>query len=539
MLSYLYKLKNTGSDLKNTIKAYNLFLKGNARTKDMKMHAFEKSADSRTLSSINKPAGASLFFTVSNLVAKGAAFIFTPIFTRLLTPMEYGEFSLFSSYLSVAVLVSGLEIPGAILMRALQKEKELRNLTVLTAALTTFPLIIPTVLAIYYLRFGGGLTFSYAYPCLAISAFSLNVINVYLSFSKFLYRKLPSTVITLFQSAVAPIASILILKTDVLKNLDHVSKKITTVSAHLLAIAVTLAVITSLAARKEIEDCRMSRREVLSFSYKTAGFLLKLALPLLPYYFSVMMISQTDKILISRFIGKSALAKYSVAYSAGIAPLAITSGIMGALSPWIMRKIRSGEKESVKNALDTAMTAAVPAISAFLCFAPDVFNFLAPENYSEALPVLFIISLIPIPLSLAQCASSAAISKERVLGVLTCGIIPAVFSLCLNFIIVKRAPVWTLAIVSCTAYLLLSLLQIVNLKRSVGINIVSIKATLIKLLLLALIAGVIYAAKDILYLRIALFLASSLYLLCMQKRVFSLLREKKEKSGSLFDKKKA
>ena len=43
------------------------------------------------IKNMNLPARSSLFFTLTNLLCKGAAFIFTPIFTRLLTPADYGE----------------------------------------------------------------------------------------------------------------------------------------------------------------------------------------------------------------------------------------------------------------------------------------------------------------------------------------------------------------------------------------------------------------------------------------------------------------
>ena len=50
------------------------------------------------LQRLNAPARSSLLFTLTNLFSKGASLVFTPIFTRLLTPEEYGEYSLFSSY---------------------------------------------------------------------------------------------------------------------------------------------------------------------------------------------------------------------------------------------------------------------------------------------------------------------------------------------------------------------------------------------------------------------------------------------------------
>ena len=45
------------------------------------------------LTDFNLPARSSVLFTAINVFSKGAAFVFTPIFTRLLTEAEYGEYS--------------------------------------------------------------------------------------------------------------------------------------------------------------------------------------------------------------------------------------------------------------------------------------------------------------------------------------------------------------------------------------------------------------------------------------------------------------
>ena len=65
---------------------------------------------------VNVPARASFIYMLINVLAKGAAFVFTPIFTRLLGPSEYGEFSLFSSYLSLAVVIGSLELSGGVII---------------------------------------------------------------------------------------------------------------------------------------------------------------------------------------------------------------------------------------------------------------------------------------------------------------------------------------------------------------------------------------------------------------------------------------
>ena len=49
---------------------------------------------------------AGIWYTVSNFVFRGMAFITTPVFTRLLTKGEYGDFSNFASWMSILVIIT-------------------------------------------------------------------------------------------------------------------------------------------------------------------------------------------------------------------------------------------------------------------------------------------------------------------------------------------------------------------------------------------------------------------------------------------------
>ncbi|MBQ9071093.1 MAG: oligosaccharide flippase family protein [Clostridia bacterium] len=486
-----------------------------------------KKLKSRVLSkNLNLPARASLFFTASNLVAKGAAFLLTPLFTRILSPTEYGEYSLFGSYLTISIVIVSLELPGGVIMRAFQKKKELGNLTLISAFLLCAPLSLPTTLTLLSLKSGGGMTFPFAYLFLFVSLISLTVINLYVSKCKFLYKWIPYLIISVIQSVAAPVISILLISLNYFGELGHVSTKIGTVSAILFSLAFVLTAITIKKAVEEVKALSMSHREIWEHVRSSVKFLLKLSLPLLPYYFAVMLISQSDKMLISRFLGKGELGKYSVAYSAGIALTAITGGIMSSLSPWLMRKARAGDFEKIKETLNTVVSLSVVFIVLFLSVAPDVFTFLAPMEYSSALPVMFIISLIPIPLSLSQCASSIAIAEERVRGILLSGIIPALTVLAFGILLIPRGNLYLPAIITASGYFILMALGIRNVKLITGKYMINVNKTFQKLVFLIFFSALIYTLKDYMALRFAIISIFSLLLLYMLKETAELLKEK-------------
>ncbi len=473
------------------------------------------------------PAKSSLSFTAINFISKGAAFLFTPIFTRILTGAEYGEFSLFTSYLSLIIAIGSLELSGGVVIRAFQKYKDKTNITVLfaTALTSAVILIITSIVFLIKSLTGGGMNFPFAYLFLTINALSTNIINICLSKYRFLYRWVPSLITSVTSSIISPLFSILFIKTANRININDISIKVGTMTFVLFICSASLLFITSRAAKKEKQALNFTRSDILSYGKEVLSLLFRLSLPMLPYYFSIMLISSVDKIMISRFISSEALGKYSVAYSAGIASTALTSGLSSALCPWIMRKVRAGDIKKAKKVLDTVISICISAIICFLSCAPYIFKILAPESYFDALPVIFISSIIPISLAIAHCTTSVAIAKEKVPTVFLCGAIPALFALVSGFIFIPSGNISVAAFITALAYIFSALFGILNIKRLTGLFIINPVLSFVKLLLFAFTSTSLLIFKEYIGLRVTVFLISAVFLLLTAKNSLSFIKE--------------
>ncbi|WP_341780016.1 hypothetical protein [Levilactobacillus sp. HBUAS70063] len=68
---------------------------------------------------------ASFCFLICAFMQRGISIITTPIFTRLLTAAEYGQYSVFSSWLSVITVIVSMNLYAGVYMQGLVKfEKE-------------------------------------------------------------------------------------------------------------------------------------------------------------------------------------------------------------------------------------------------------------------------------------------------------------------------------------------------------------------------------------------------------------------------------
>lgn len=97
--------------------------------------------------------------------------------------------------------------------------------------------------------------------------------------------------------------------------------------------------------------------------------------------------------MISALLGEGALAKYSVAHSLGYAVNFISSGISLSVTPWLMKTLDRGDHKKARGALeDSAFTVTLLSVG-FLAAVPEIFSFIAPREYSDALVAVYPIAL--------------------------------------------------------------------------------------------------------------------------------------------------
>ena len=56
-----------------------------------------------------------IWFTASNFLIKGIGFITTPIFTRLLTKAEFGEFNNFRTWVNILLILTSLNLESSLI----------------------------------------------------------------------------------------------------------------------------------------------------------------------------------------------------------------------------------------------------------------------------------------------------------------------------------------------------------------------------------------------------------------------------------------
>ena len=319
-------------------------------------------------------AKATLWFIFCSILQKSISLITTPIFTRLMTTEQYGQFSIYNSWLQIFTIITTLRLNGAVFNKGMSKYKEERDTYTSTMQMITFTL-------------------------------TLIVFGIYLIFRKQFNEltELPTTIM------VAIFAELLVSPAidfwTVRKRYEYIYKPVvyrTLIMAILNAIIGVLAVLVSdKKGYARILTCVAincafgsvlfiynMRKGKPIFKKEYASFAIKFNIPLLIHYFSQYILDQFDRIMVQKLVSIAAAGIYSVAYNIGLLLRIITTSINNALVPWQYDQLEKKEFKKLDDTMFFVFVIVAGCSFMLTCLAPEVMKILADEKYYEGVYVI-------------------------------------------------------------------------------------------------------------------------------------------------------
>lgn len=390
----------------------------------------------------NRLAGNLAIYFFGTFLLKGISLITTPIFTRVLSTTDYGIISIYQTWVSIFAIFIGLQMSGSIATARIHQTAEefaayLRSVLGLAflsfSAITIVSLLFNNILA-ELLQLEPRLV-----PLLLVQAFATSCGVFYLSYS--IQTKQPKK--HLFFS-VSTTISMIALSLSLVLWLDDDKYMGRIIGALAVGVAGIIYVYRS-----------------LFFNLKTKirradwNFALPLSLPLIIHLASNVVIGQSDRLVINKYLGYEPAAIYSVAYTIGTLGLMIAEATNNVWSPWYLDKTKSGLTVEISNVAKFYIIGISYVFTGILLIAPEVLAFMAPEIYFSGLTSLLVVTcsvffqfLYRFPLAYEQFSR-----KMKWVSVAT--ITSAFVNLGLNYIFV---PIWGIigsAIATLLSYILL------------------------------------------------------------------------------------
>ncbi len=408
----------------------------------------------KRLPRVKLPAKASIWYIAASLLQRSVGVLGTPIFTRLLLPEEYGLYPLFNTYLGIISVIATLEITGGIALRGMQKFKneEARFLSASVGLIAT----VFSIISLLYFTFREriNLLSGLSTPISAIllgQIFVNAVINLYTCREKYEYKYKIVALISMLSALIAPAISVLFAVLTRFRAEARIFGGFITA----LAIALPLLIVI-LKEGKEL------------FSARVWGYLLRMSLPLLPHYLSVAAILRVGEIAVGRIHGTEALGRYSVAISVGLSLTMITNGLISALSPWVLRKIRSDSFSEIRDMLYIISSGLCLITLLVLSVVPETIMIITPPEYHSSLIAVYPLALSTIPMFLSSITVQGEMYYEKSAISSLASVLAAAVSTVLAFTVLPNIDYRFVSVFALLSYIVLFFLNALIFKRLSG-----------------------------------------------------------------------
>ncbi len=374
--------------------------------------------------SISVKVRASFWFLICSFLQKGISVITTPIFTRLLSTEEYGNYNDFDSWLKIITIFVSLHLYSGVYTQGMIRfSEDRRRFSSSIQGLTLLLAVSWTVIYLLFMKYWNNLFDLTTVQMLAmlVMIWATSAFNLWAGEQRVEYKYQKLVIATLIVSIAKPVIGIIFVK--------NAEDKVT---ARILGLMlVELVCYTGFFIVQMIRGKQFCSKKY----WKHA---LMFNLPLLPHYLSQTVLNSSDRIMIKRMVGPSEAGIYSLAYSISQIMTLFNTALSQTLSPWIYQKIKEKKAQDIPRIGYLSLGIIAVANLALIAVAPEVVYIFAPEEYREAIWVI-----PPVAMSVLLMFSYDLFAKfqfyfEKTTFVMIASIIGAGLNVILNFICIKQ-----------------------------------------------------------------------------------------------------
>lgn len=456
-------------------------------------------SETKKAASSSVVAKAGIWYTICNFLFKGMAFITSPIFARLLSKTELGDFSNFTSWITVLIVLTALDLQMSIIRSKLEIEDDIDSYIWSILSLTS----IITVIA-----YGAAL----AFPDFFTNLFSIEKKYIHLLFLHLLTTPAYSMLITkqraFYKYKMFVVLTGICLVTSTLTSLvmvlfmeDKLAGRM--YGYYIPQIVMALGIYIYIAVKGK-------RIQLKYWKYACA-----ICLPLVPHVLSMHLLSSSDKILITKISGAEYTAVYSVAYSCYHIVTILFDSMNKAFAPWLLDSLHHKNYKEINKTSKLYVGIFVVLAIGLLMLVPEVILILGGKKYEVANYCL--------PPLIASCVFQFIYTmyvniefyEKKTIGVAAATVTATVINIVLNLIFIPLSPENSFTIAAYTTlvgYVVLFILHYFLVKRMGMTHVYNTKFMVGILLTVLAISGVMNLLYcDHLMLRIIRYIITLVY----------------------------
>lgn len=390
----------------------------------------------------NMPLGVkvSTAYILCSIVQNGIGIITLPLFTRMLSTEEYGQVTVYNSWLSVLTVFITLNLAYGSFSKAMVKYEKERN-EYITSVETICFIIAGFFLGVYCI-FHSFFSKVFELPTYIVIVMIVEILaNAVIQFwcgkKRFEFRYKEVVAFTIITSAVSPIVQFVLISNSTDKGYAKIIG--TAVVTVLSALALLIISIRN--------SSRMCTRKHLVYA-------LTFNIPLLIYYLSQMIFNTSDRIMISHMCDSEKAALYGVVYNVVFALNLILTAINNSYIPWTYKKINAKEQEDNNRIfVQLAVVVAVFVVMLVWC-GPEIILILAGKKYMEAVGVVAPVSISILVLFFSQAFINYEFFYEDKMFLNLGSVFAAIVNIVLNYLLIPLCGYQAAAYTTLLSYIM-------------------------------------------------------------------------------------
>lgn len=365
---------------------------------------------------------ASTAYIVCTIFQKCLSFITLPLFTRLLTKEQYGQYTIYSSWSGILTMFLTLNLAYGSFSKAMIKFEDKRDEYI--ASIQGICMLLSAIFLVIYLPFSRwwNKLFELPTPLMIVMVADILTQTAILLWSgkkRFEFKYLSVVLLTVITSIIGPLAAYILVKNSSEKGYARIIGYSGT-----FIIAGCVIFIYNMIKGKHLYN-----KQFWKFAF---GF----NVPLLIHYLSQVIFNQSDRIMISHLTGKGDAAMYGVAYNLAMILTFVLNAINNSYVPWFYCKIKEGNQHENKSVSCVIAVLMALLLLFIIWFAPEIILVMAGKNYSDAIWAVAPVAMSLLLLFYSQLFINVEFYYESKGNLVWASIGSAVVNVILNYLLI-------------------------------------------------------------------------------------------------------
>lgn len=390
------------------------------------------------------------WFTISNILSNGISYLTLPIFTRLLSTEEYGLVTIYNSWSGIATIFITLNLSSGVFLTAYAKNKEKREriISSFQGLITTIAIAFLCIYLPFQEYFNEWLQLNTTLVIAMVLQSILNAsYNMWAMKLKYEFKYKLLVALSTINAFLTPLMAIIMIRQFGNGGFTKI----------LSGVIIQIALYGWVYFRNAL-------RGVAFFDWGFWRYALGFGIPLIPHYLSLVILNQSDRLMINSICGESAAGIYGVGYNISCIINLIFAGINTAYGPWIIQKINDKDYDTIKHKTNGVLAFVLALCLVIVATEPEILKIATTSEYYSAMWVMPSVTIGLFFSYLNNTFARVEFYYEKKYFIAFFSIVSAIVNIVLNYLFIPQYGMIAAGYTTLFSYLLLSILHFILYK---------------------------------------------------------------------------